>query len=1137
MWRTALIVFIASLGLLQAQVEPVYYVAPAPAGDDRAGGGTPERPWATISFAVTKLPETGGTILVRDGLYQGNVRISRKFRALAWIRAEHPYRARLRNNSSQTLSIWDAANVVFTGFDVSKSTYPTAVPLCSQIARSENIILADNIFHDSLNNDILKINDSPRNLLIIGNVFYNQQGAAGQHIDVNGATDVTIRDNIFFNDYSDSPYDGKDTHGFIVVKNSGEVPEARRTQISSNVFLNWVGGVGSNFVLFGEDGLPFYEYQDAVVENNLMIGNSAERMRSPFSSKGAKDVVFRNNTITGDLPSSAYAVRFTRGGPGVMNKNFQLLNNIWSDPSGTMGNFADGFREEAVSLVIDNNLYWNGGEPIPIGQTPDKDSVQYTDDARALVADPKLPPIGKVLLPRWTGESFPSGSKTIRQEFERLVMLYGIPAPGSAAIGRAVPEQSPETDILDRNRGPQTDLGAVQANASPAALRVVPVPARLVGGASSVLSQVVLEKPAGPGGETVFLTSSDPALVSVPDSVYASAGLSFAPFPLATSRVESLTTVRLTVRRGEQTKEVSVTLMPEGLRSHNLGPETLTAGFTSSRNLVLLDGVAGPEGAAVSLSSSRPDLVIVPDSVAVEPGKAFSAYFPITTRFAPEKVTVTLTATLGSSSTQAELSLLPPQFQLALQGDTFAGESYFTGHRIILHSPPPEGGGSVSLSSTLPGILLLPESLPVPEGAVVVDLAFHTGPTAEKIRGVITATYLGRTASAACFVNPMSPYSLTVPASIPGGTAASVTLTMSGGPSADLPVEISVLLEEPLIVPDIVVVPAGHHTVSFKVTAKPVASSARVTLSASYSGRAISKEVVIDAPQLNTIAFSYPRTTGGSPSTNNTVSLRGPAPEGGMSIALSSSAPSIASVPESVTVPAGASSARFEIKSVPVPDVLTVIISATCCGATKTAVLTVAPPALAALSVGPNPLTGGGASKSNRVTLNGFAPPGGMMVRLSSSHPDIASVPESVTVPAGGTSQTFEITSVPTRDPVTVTFSASAGGVTKTATLTVAPPRITVLVLYPSSIVGGNSSPASSVVLNGPALPGGVTVTFTSSDPNAVPRPDPVTIPEGQSGARFAYTTNPVAAAATVTITGTDASGFAKSATLTVLPR
>ena len=254
----------------------------------------------------------------------------------------------------------------------------------------------DNVFHDSWNNDILKINNGARFVTVEGNVFYNQTGS-DEHMDVNSVTDVVIQDNIFFNDFAGSGrVNGNDTSSFIVMKdcNAGDDGQigAERITVRRNVFLNWEGCSGSNFVLVGEDGMPYFEGEDILVENNLMIGNSANDMRAAFGVKGGRNVTFRNNTVVGNLPSLAYAFRINQEGANPVNENVALPQQhlVRSDRDhgrgggGGTNEFSDGAPAEATGLVLDHNLYWNGGAAIPPGDLVSP----LVDDARRIVADP-----------------------------------------------------------------------------------------------------------------------------------------------------------------------------------------------------------------------------------------------------------------------------------------------------------------------------------------------------------------------------------------------------------------------------------------------------------------------------------------------------------------------------------------------------------------------------------------------------------------------------------------------------------------------------------------------------------------------------------------------------------------------------
>jgi hypothetical protein len=90
------------------------------------------------------------------------------------------------------------------------------------------------------------------------------------------------------------------------------------------------------------------------------------------------------------------------------------------------------------------------------------------------------------------------------------------------------------------------------------------------------------------------------------------------------------------------------------------------------------------------------------------------------------------------------------------------------------------------------------------------------------------------------------------------------------------------------------------------------------------------------------------------------------------------------------------------------------------------------------LTLNPTAVTGGRTS-TGTVTLSGPAPTGGAIVSLSSSDTTTAVLPSTVSIPAGGTSATFTVTTGVVTSTRSVTISAAYGGVTRTATLTVNP--------------------------------------------------------------------------------------------------
>jgi hypothetical protein len=191
------------------------------------------------------------------------------------------------------------------------------------------------------------------------------------------------------------------------------------------------------------------------------------------------------------------------------------------------------------------------------------------------------------------------------------------------------------------------------------------------------------------------------------------------------------------------------------------------------------------------------------------------------------------------------------------------------------------------------------------------------------------------------------------------------------------------------------------------------------------------------AAALSAVSASPNPVVGGNPSTG-TVTLTSAAPSGGALVSLGS-ASSAVTVPGSVSVNQGATSATFAIATSSVATQTLATLSATYAGVTKTTTVTVNPAAvatLATLSLNPTGVKGGG-SVTGTVTLSAPAPANGATVTLTSSNPALASVPASVLVSAGTTSKSFTVTTVATRRNASVTISASYAGVTKSATLTI----------------------------------------------------------------------------------------------------
>jgi hypothetical protein len=160
------------------------------------------------------------------------------------------------------------------------------------------------------------------------------------------------------------------------------------------------------------------------------------------------------------------------------------------------------------------------------------------------------------------------------------------------------------------------------------------------------------------------------------------------------------------------------------------------------------------------------------------------------------------------------------------------------------------------------------------------------------------------------------------------------------------------------------------------------------------------------------------------------------------------------------------------------------------------------------------------------VQLTTPAPAGGQTIALASSNPKAATVPPSVTVPAGQAQKTFKIQPLQVPSPATLSLTATLSGHAATAPLTVEPSSLNQVFIESNQKVDGKSTPnvfsggtdaVGSLLFNGNA-PSGSVITMTSSSPAASV---PASVTAAGQLASFTITTRPVTASTPVVLTAT----------------
>src|SRR3989449_8131128 len=326
-----------------------------------------------------------------------------------------------------------------------------------------------------------------------------------------------------------------------------------------------------------------------------------------------------------------------------------------------------------------------------------------------------------------------------------------------------------------------------------------------------------------------------------------------------------------------------------------------------------------------------------------------------------------------------------------LGGDTAQGT-------VTLANAAPAGGLSVPLSSSNPAAAAVPASVTVPAGGSSASFPVTTATVSARTTVTLSANINGTSRPATLVVNtppgPPPAQNLLLSSDSIGdanwGNWGSVSTTVNCGAAPDGTQHASRA-----------VVPGGFHGLVQQVT---VAENTTYTFSfyARNNGGTAAAYSVFDVSHGADIISSTPYISSISGSTWTQVNV-------------------------TFTTPAGCTSVYvYALRDSGSPvDILL-----------WRATLVKVTPAVDGFSVSP-PTVLGGDTAQGMVTLANAAPAGGLSVPLSSSNPAAAAVPASVTVPAGGSSASFPVTTATVSARTTVTLSANINGTSRPATLVV----------------------------------------------------------------------------------------------------
>ena len=271
-----------------------------------------------------------------------------------------------------------------------------------------------------------------------------------------------------------------------------------------------------------------------------------------------------------------------------------------------------------------------------------------------------------------------------------------------------------------------------------------------------------------------------------------------------------------------------------------------------------------------------------------------------------------------------------------------------------------------------------------------------------------------------------------MPITITSGTASnfSMKISLSSSSTADQMVKVNSSNNATLQLPEFVTIPAGRRTAYVPITTSFVTVPTDVVVNVYTAAGEETRTVTVLPVPVRSLTFSPPNLVGGrTVSSKGTITLSKLAGPDGVVVSLSS-ASSLVSFPATITVPAGKSSVNFKILApTAVATDTNVAVTASTPGGAASSSFTINAPTVADAVLSVPSVVGGSADLvSFKVSLNGPAPVGGIIISLSSSDPTVVTIPATAKVSAGSWSTTVKLKHFHPAAPTTVTLTATMGG-------------------------------------------------------------------------------------------------------------
>lgn len=461
-------------------------------------------------------------------------------------------------------------------------------------------------------------------------------------------------------------------------------------------------------------------------------------------------------------------------------------------------------------------------------------------------------------------------------------------------------------------------------------------------------------------------------------------------------------------------------------------------GGTTVQGTITLDKPALPGGTVITLSSARSEAQ--PPATVTVPAGDDEVTFDIPTSMVTQNVSVAITASNQGQGKTSQLNILPIQLK-GIDVPLYIEGGVNTPCNIQLTGTAPTNL-NVTFTSSNTTILPVPNPVTIAQGTMQTTVTLAPPVVTQDYLVNLRATLNGITKTKNVVVVPVvGDYFPIAIAFDPnqfagqGTIQGSILLNEPVDPN-DPPARVHLKSTNPAVtVPTIITVDPGSDTQVFTMTITPVAARTAVLIDASVSGKHARKQITLNALAVNQVVINNP-VTGGTTGTARVV-LNGTAITN-FRVDMTSSNPSVATVPAFLFVLAGQTQRTFNIPTQRVLSNTNVTITARSGAITRTAVLQVVVPFLADLTLASNTVVGGN-NVVGTVRMSGLVNAPGATVNLRTTSTSVAQVPATLSIPANTSTRNFNITTSVVAFPVNVTIIATHGTVTRTKVLTVNP--------------------------------------------------------------------------------------------------